>query len=193
MIGRNAPISKEKIEEAINNTKSMIAAARFLNVSRDRFKRYANMYGLFKSNQSGKGDFDLSDDEFFKNNRRISSCALKTRLLNIKPYKCECCGISEWNNKKIILEIHHIDGNHYNNELSNLKLLCPNCHSQTLSWCGKNKNKNKNKLISDDEFKNALINNKSIYQALISLNLSPSSGNYNRANKLLEDIKIKNG
>ena len=35
-------------------------------------------------------------------------------------------------------EIHHIDGNNKNDDLKNLRLLCPNCHSQTDTWCGKN-------------------------------------------------------
>lgn len=187
MQNRNAPISEEKIKEAINNTKSMIAAAKYLNVSRDRFKRYANKYGLYNPNPSGKGDLDLTDEEFFKTNRKISSNALKTRILNIKPYKCEQCGISEWNGSKIILEVHHIDGNHYNNKLSNLSLLCPNCHSQTVSWRGRNINNGK-KCISDEIFIEKLKQSVNIRQALIELNLSPCGGNYIRAKRMLDKI-----
>ena len=53
-------------------------------------------------------------------------------------YKCSCCGISEWNKKPIVLEIDHIDGNSENNEPDNLRLICPNCHSQTETYKGKN-------------------------------------------------------
>ena len=58
---------------------------------------------------------------------------LKTRLVKegLKEYKCECCGISEWNGKPLTLQLHHINGIHNGNRLSNLQLLCPNCHSQT--------------------------------------------------------------
>ena len=58
---------------------------------------------------------------------------LKARLVKegLKEYKCECCGISEWNGKSITLQLHHINGIHNDNRLSNLQLLCPNCHSQT--------------------------------------------------------------
>ena len=58
---------------------------------------------------------------------------LKTRLVKegLKEYKCECCGISEWNGKPLALQLHHINGIHNDNRLSNLQLLCPNCHSQT--------------------------------------------------------------
>ena len=52
-----------------------------------------------------------------------------------------CCGITEWNNKKIVLELEHKDGNSENNDLVNLELLCPNCHSQTPTYKAKNKGK----------------------------------------------------
>ena len=56
-------------------------------------------------------------------------------------YKCSCCGISNWNNKPLTLQVDHIDGNPDNNFPINLRLLCPNCHSQTPSYKGGNKNK----------------------------------------------------
>ena len=51
---------------------------------------------------------------------------------------CSVCGIKEWNNKKITLECDHIDGNHKNNHPNNLRLICPNCHSQTDTYKAKN-------------------------------------------------------
>ena len=55
-------------------------------------------------------------------------------------YKCIDCGISEWNGKEIVLQVDHIDGDPANNRGSNLRLLCPNCHSQTETYKGGNKN-----------------------------------------------------
>lgn len=55
----------------------------------------------------------------------------KRYLIENRGYKCEECGIENWLNKRIALELHHIDGNANNNGLNNVKLLCPNCHSQT--------------------------------------------------------------
>ena len=66
---------------------------------------------------------------------------LKDRLIQegIKDYKCECCGISEWMDKPISLQLHHLNGIHNDNRLSNLQLLCPNCHSQTENFGTKGK------------------------------------------------------
>lgn len=61
-------------------------------------------------------------------------CNLKHHLIKEKGYKCQMCGLTEWNKKDIILEIHHVDGNRLNNKLINLQLLCPNCHSTTDNW-----------------------------------------------------------
>lgn len=69
---------------------------------------------------------------------------LKDKILSlgIKEDKCEECGVGNiWNNKPINLQLDHIDGNNINNELNNLKLLCPNCHSQTSTYAGRNRTK----------------------------------------------------
>lgn len=61
---------------------------------------------------------------------------------NLIPYKCMECGLeNEWNNKKISLQLEHKNGINNDNRLENLGFLCPNCHSQTDSYAGKNKKK----------------------------------------------------
>lgn len=47
----------------------------------------------------------------------------------VKEKKCELCGNTEWLGEPIPLELHHKDYNHYNNELNNLMIVCPNCHT----------------------------------------------------------------
>lgn len=70
---------------------------------------------------------------------------LKERLIKegIKEYKCENpeCNISEWHGKPISLQLHHVNGIHTDNRIENLVLLCPNCHSQTENYAGRNSNK----------------------------------------------------
>ena len=60
------------------------------------------------------------------------------RYLAEQKEGCWSCGVTEWNNKPLVLELEHIDGNSENNTEENLSLLCPNCHSQTDTYKGKN-------------------------------------------------------
>ena len=78
--------------------------------------------------------------EYF-NGVPISSNNLKLRLLRegYKEHKCECCGLTEWMNKSIPIELDHINGNSEDNRLENLQILCPNCHAQTITYRGRNK------------------------------------------------------
>lgn len=64
---------------------------------------------------------------------KFTSSYVRRRLLkeHIKEYKCECCKRTEWMGIPIPLELHHINGNHYDNRLENLLILCPNCHALT--------------------------------------------------------------
>lgn len=69
----------------------------------------------------------------------ISSNNLRKRLLKegLKENKCECCGKAEWLGKPIKLELHHINGIKDDLRLSNLQILCPNCHAYTDNYRGK--------------------------------------------------------
>lgn len=80
-----------------------------------------------------------------KKSLTIGSHRIKLKLIKegIKEEKCEVCNLSEWNNTKIPLELHHIDGDRYNHELYNLQILCPNCHALTDNYSGKKLKKNK--------------------------------------------------
>jgi endogenous inhibitor of DNA gyrase (YacG/DUF329 family) len=63
----------------------------------------------------------------------------KRYLLESRGSGCEICGITEHNSKPIVLECDHIDGDHLNNRPENLRMICPNCHSQTSTYKAKNK------------------------------------------------------
>lgn len=68
---------------------------------------------------------------YLHKNSKIPSARLRAKLVRdgLKEDKCEKCGAVYWLGKKLPLELHHKDGDHFNNELSNLEILCPNCHS----------------------------------------------------------------
>jgi len=78
--------------------------------------------------------------DYLSNEFPIQSYKLKNRLIKeriLEPF-CHCCSLDQWNDKQIPLELHHLDGNTSNNILSNLCLLCPNCHAQTDNYRAKN-------------------------------------------------------
>lgn len=75
----------------------------------------------------------LPDVKYFAKNTSRSGVHTKKRLMEDHNFeeKCDECGLGpEWNNKPINLQVDHIDGDHHNNEIDNLRFLCPNCHSQ---------------------------------------------------------------
>jgi hypothetical protein len=76
-----------------------------------------------------------------KGGKPYNTHQLRLRLISENIFINECieCHISKWQGKPLSLHLDHIDGDNTNNELSNLRLLCPNCHSQTPTYCGRNK------------------------------------------------------
>ena len=83
----------------------------------------------------------LSDEEIFCKNSEASQSALRKRYLNLEDidYKCASCGIEPfWNGLPLTLQLDHVDGDNKNNLQDNLRWLCPNCHSQTKTFAGKN-------------------------------------------------------
>jgi 5-methylcytosine-specific restriction endonuclease McrA len=98
---------------------------------------------------------------------------------------CHNCGLTDWLNGKLTLELDHINGSNNDNRLENLRFLCPNCHSQTTNYKGKNINTGKVK-VSDQELRDALKTENNIRKALIKVGLSPKGANYKRAYKLKE-------
>ena len=76
----------------------------------------------------------------YDGNKKNGSTTLKS-LISIRGYrKCEACGIIEWMGQEVPLQVHHINGEHKDNRLENLMMICPNCHALTDSFC-KPKNK----------------------------------------------------
>ena len=133
----------------------------------------------FKGQGWNKDNFDYSLFNSFSYKKNGSSTA--KALIKLRGQKCECCGLTEWLNQPINLEVHHKDGDRTNNSLDNLQLLCPNCHSYTPTFARKGDKREK----TEEEFVQALKDAKSIRQALIKLDLTPAGGNYDRAYELI--------
>lgn len=108
-----------------------------LNCKQDTLNRYLKQMGIEydgqqnkKGQQKGPNKYKTST-YYIETGAPISSAKLKEKLLidKVKEPKCEKCGLETWLGGPIPLELHHKDGNHYNNALDNLEILCPNCHA----------------------------------------------------------------
>lgn len=87
-------------------------------------------------------------NDYLSNQKFITSHHLRQRLIkeNILEAKCYSCNLRTWLDKPIPLELHHIDGNNKNHNLSNLIILCPNCHTLTDNYGVKNTKTYKEKM-----------------------------------------------
>lgn len=97
----------------------------------------------FKFMHTRKVGEKSSDDEYFAKNTIRNGSHTKKRLILDHDFIEECgeCDLgTEWNGKPISLQVDHIDGDHHNNEVNNLRFLCPNCHSQCETF-GSKRNK----------------------------------------------------
>jgi Zn finger protein HypA/HybF involved in hydrogenase expression len=158
----------EEFKSAVQGSYSIAQALTKLGVSPRGgnyrvFKKFEKLYEIDTSHFTGQGHLrgkthnfnTIPLDEILVKDYEYSSNKLRKRLISegIKEHKCECCGLNEWLGEPIPLELDHIDGDHYNNILENLKILCPNCHAKTPTYRGKNKRsknsqtlKNKNQI-----------------------------------------------
>lgn len=128
-------LSKLKLKEAGGNYSHVKKRMEKLNLS---LAKGANGQGWSKGKKLGPKkpiEYYLTENSYHQTYK------LKNRLIaeGLKQYKCECCGITEWNGKPAPLELDHINGINTDNRIKNLRILCPNCHAQTETYRGKNK------------------------------------------------------
>ena len=127
---------KERILQWIAEEKAKTYMCEQLHCKPETLNSYMKKMGIeYAGQQSRKGrnigQGYMSALEYLGSGSTIKSHTLKLKLYRdgLKERKCELCGISQWQGVDLPLELHHKDGDHYNNNLDNLIILCPNCHS----------------------------------------------------------------
>ena len=127
---------------------------------------------------------------FRKYEQPLKGGILLPHLIKIRGHQCESCKNCQWLGKPINLQVHHIDGDELNSDLSNLQILCPNCHALTDNYKGKNINSGL-VVVSDEDLVKALNDYPNIRQALMAVGLTGKGGNYVRANELIQKHQIQ--
>jgi hypothetical protein len=146
----NYDVTKEILEKYVKESEHYSEVLRKLNwrVHTNFYKRLKLIIEKYQIDCSHFKKFkkiiNIKQDlkEILVENSTRCSNSLKHRLLKEKllENKCNFCGITIWLDKPIILQLDHINGIHNDNRIENLRLLCPNCHSQTDTYSGKNCN-----------------------------------------------------
>lgn len=139
--GRQSPprkkrvrVTPEQIAAAIDSEGNFAAAAAALGINR---KTVAGVAKRLRIENPGRRPVD-TDRVFSVKDRRSSGTRGSLRKHNLIQYSCSLCGLGDsWCKAKLVLELDHINGDPCDNRLENLRWLCPNCHSQTTTYCGR--------------------------------------------------------
>ena len=144
--------NKEQLQEAVKNNTSISGTLRYMgfpsagscyNWIKKKIKKY-NLDTSHFTNKPAKRVSSITDEKFFTEGVHRTGNSLRRRLIkNGLPYVCCGCDIQKWETKvatshNIVLQVDHINGDSLDNRVENLRFLCPNCHSMTETFCGKN-------------------------------------------------------
>ncbi len=133
-----------------------------------------------------------SIESHLNNENEVNSSRLKKKLFGhgLKDKQCENCNGVMWMGLPMPLELHHVDGNNKNNNITNLQILCPNCHSMTTNFRASNQKRVTIKK-SISEIITAIESSINARQALLLLGYSPKGGNYSRICSIIEKYSVK--
>lgn len=145
--------TQESLTEAVKTSTSMIQTIKKLYPRYSAgiiptIRKYVKLWNIDTSHWKGQGwsrgkinrnRWTRPEDVFVENGSHPRG-SVKTAFLRLAPYRCSVCGIDSWCGNKITLQLDHINGVNSDNRFDNLRLLCPNCHSQTATFSGRNRN-----------------------------------------------------
>lgn len=178
------------VRQVVKETFSASEACRRLGMSTQgsatRFRKYLKDNEIDFSHWTGqlwsKGKTSLEDkrikstgntyDDVFAENSSANATYVKSLIIRkeLLPYKCSVCNMNPiWNGKELKLQMDHINGNKKDQRLENLRIICPNCHSQTETFGSKNKSKG---FPTEEKIISVLKNTSSITEAIRELGIN---------------------
>ena len=137
--------TKQELADAVDGAGSMAEVCRKLGLNKSS-KTYKTLRREMESYsikplfcQRTRNTVPYTDEQIYCENSTYDRTTLRNRIIreNSLPYECSACGLTEWNNAPISLQLDHINGINNDNRKENLRFLCPNCHSQTKTWGNK--------------------------------------------------------
>ena len=154
MLGRRRRWTDEQLSAAVAAERSLAGVLRLLGLraaggNYENVARSIKISGLATGHWTGKGYLrgrcnshapKLPLALYLIKGSTYHSNKLRRRLIaeGVLVAICANCGRSEWLGQRIPLELDHIDGDRENNQLSNVRLICPNCHALTPTYRGRN-------------------------------------------------------
>lgn len=133
----------------------------------------------------------IDPKKVFVKNSEISQTFLRKLVIKEKTfeYKCAICGRKTWRGKPLTLDLDHKNGIKNDCRKRNLRWTCPNCHSQTKTFKGKNLNSGTFK-VSDKRLITLIKSSHNVRQVLVKAGLTPKAKNYDRIYKLIGEYNL---
>jgi hypothetical protein len=151
-------LTKEEVEQAVTTQLSLAGVIRVLKLAdttttRRQLKASIAQHGLDASHFTGAGGHNRGKPAATRRKpeellvqrprgaQRLRGPRIRRALLELgRPDACQGCGIGPvWQGQPLTLEVDHINGDWSDNRAENLRLLCPNCHAITDTYCGRNR------------------------------------------------------
>jgi len=184
-------ISKESIIQTINESNSIgevisklglnvIAGGGYRTFKQRVVEENIDITTLTERSKKRKINNLLELEDIFVRNSLYRGVNQRLKKMLIQRFgfedKCKLCGIdSKWNGKELSLQLDHINGVNNDNRIENLRILCPNCHSQTETYCGKAKKFKKTLLKIDPSLFKEVMSGNTIIGASKIFKVSPST------------------
>jgi 5-methylcytosine-specific restriction endonuclease McrA len=137
--------TKDELIKAVEGSYSMAEVVRKLGLNKSKntystLRKELEFYNIETNfRKRSRNTTPYKNREIYCENSTYDRTTLRNRIIkeNILNYQCYQCGIVDWNDKSLSLQLDHINGIPNDHRIENLRFLCPNCHSQTKTWGNK--------------------------------------------------------